>query len=114
MATETINATGRRKSSIARVRLVMGGEGTIQINDRTFEDYFPNDILRSRVLRPLVLTEKLKAVSVIALANGGGVSSEAGAVSHGISRALLKLDASLRGTLKKRGLADPRFANEGT
>ena len=104
MATETINATGRRKSSIARVRLVMGGEGTIQINERTFEDYFPNDILRSRVLRPLVLTEKLKAVSVIALANGGGVSSQAGAVCHGISRALLKLDASLRGTLKKEGL----------
>ena len=104
MATETIQATGRRKSSIARVRLIMGGEGTIQINDRTFEDYFPNDILRSRVLRPLVLTEKLKAVSVVALANGGGVSAQAGAVSHGISRALLKLDASLRGTLKKEGL----------
>jgi small subunit ribosomal protein S9 len=104
MATETIQATGRRKSSIARVRLVMGGEGTIQINERTFEDYFPNDVLRSRVLRPLVLTEKLKSVSIIALANGGGVSSQAGAVSHGISRALLKLDASLRGTLKKEGL----------
>lgn len=104
MNTETIRATGRRKNSIARVRLVVGGDGLIRINERTFEDYFPNDILRLKVIRPLMLTEKFKAVTIEALADGGGVSSQAGAVSHAISRALIKLDVALRGTLKKEGL----------
>jgi small subunit ribosomal protein S9 len=104
MATEMIQATGRRKSAIARVRLVPNGDGTVQINERTLEDYFPRDVLRTRVLRPLVLVEKLKAVSIQGLVDGGGIAAQAGAVAHGISRALLKLDGSLRGTLKKEGL----------
>src|SRR5579884_4212454 len=97
MNTEFIRATGRRKTSIARVRLVPGGEGNIRINDRTFEDYFPNDILRLKVMRPLMLTERFKSLSVEALADGGGLSSQAGAVSHAISRALIKMDSGLRG-----------------
>jgi small subunit ribosomal protein S9 len=104
MATEMIQATGRRKTSIARVRLLPGGEGNIRINERALEEYFPNDVLRTRVMRPLMLTEKLKAFTVEAIADGGGVSAQAGAISHGISRALLKVDAGLRGILKKEGL----------
>ena len=104
MSTETIRATGRRKSSIARVRMIPGGDGLIRINERTFEDYFPNDILRLKVIRPLMLTEKFKSVTIEALADGGGVSSQAGAVSHAISRALIKMDVALRGVLKKEGL----------
>jgi len=101
---ELIQATGRRKTSIARIRLVPGGEGNIQINERSFEEYFPSDTLRAKVLRPLILTEKLKTLSVEGLVDGGGIAAQAGAVSHGISRALLKLDSALRGTLKKEGL----------
>ena len=104
MANETLQATGRRKTSIARIRMVVGGDGSIQINERNYEEYFPRDTLRARVVRPLMLTEKTKAVSIIGRVNGGGIASQAGAVSHGISRALLKLDAELRGTLKKDGL----------
>jgi small subunit ribosomal protein S9 len=104
MATETIQATGRRKSAIARVRLVPDGDGSVQINERTLEDYFPRDVLRTRVLRPLVLVEKLKGVSIQGRVDGGGIAAQAGAIAHGISRALLKLDAGLRPALKKEGL----------
>ena len=104
MATDFIQATGRRKSAIARVRLTPNGDGTTQVNERTLEDYFPRDVLRTRVERPLVLVEKLKAVNIDATVNGGGIAAQAGAIAHGISRALLKLDAELRGTLKKEGL----------
>lgn len=104
MATEEIfKATGRRKTSIARVRLVKG-DGSIKVNNRDFEEYFPRETLRSAVLRPLVLTEKKADFSVISLVDGGGVASQAGALAHGISRALLKVNAELRGTLKKEGL----------
>ena len=104
MATTEIQATGRRKSAIARVRLDPNGDGTIEINERTLEEYLPRDVLRSRVLRPLVLVEKQKAITIHCRVDGGGISSQAGAISHGISRALLKLDAELRGALKKEGL----------
>lgn len=101
---EMIQTTGRRKSAIARIRLLNGGDGTITINERTFEDYFPRDILRTKVLRPLVLTDKQRSVSISTTVCGGGVSAQAGAVAHGISRALLQVDANLRGILKKDGL----------
>lgn len=103
-AKETIQATGRRKSSIARVRLVAGGDGTITANSRTFEDYFPSDTLRAKILRPLLLTERAKVYSVDVILDGGGISSQAGAFSHGISRALIKADPGLRPVLKKEGL----------
>lgn len=103
-------ATGRRKSSVARVRM-QAGDGGIKVNGRAFEEYFPRETLQSKVVRPLVLTEKLKDLQVISLVDGGGVSSQAGAVAHGISRALLKFNIELRGALKKEGLLtrDPRM-----
>ncbi len=104
MATDTISTTGRRKTAIARVRLVPNGDGTIVVNNRTFEEYFPRDVLRAKVLRPLLLSEKQKGVTILTRVNGGGIAAQAGAISHGISRALLVLDISLRGMLKKDGL----------
>ncbi len=111
MATEQLQATGRRKTAIARVRLIPGGEGTIQINGRSVEEYFPRDTLRAVVLRPLMLTEKARDFRVETLVDGGGIAAQAGAISHGISRALLKVDAAMRSTLKKDGLLtrDPRM-----
>jgi small subunit ribosomal protein S9 len=103
-ATEFIQATGRRKTSIGRVRLFPTGDGTVQVNNRTLEEYFPRDVLRSTVLRPLLLTEKARSVSIIARVDGGGIAAQAGAIAHGISRALLKLDIALRPSLKKDGL----------
>jgi len=101
---DKIQATGRRKTSVARVRLIPGGDGTIQINDRTLEDYFPRDVLRAKVMRPLLVSEKHRSVSVFGRVDGGGIAAQAGALSHGISRALLKLEGTLRGSLKKDGL----------
>ncbi len=103
-SSEIIRATGRRKTAIARVRLVPGGDGTIQVNERTFEEYFPRDTLRAKILRPLILTDKTKHFTVVSLVGGGGIAAQAGAVSHGISRCLLKVDEGLRGVLKKEGL----------
>jgi small subunit ribosomal protein S9 len=111
MATEMIQATGRRKTSIARIRLYQGGEGNIAINDRTLEDYFPRDTLRAKILRPLLSTDKHRSLSIKGTVVGGGVASQAGAVAHGISRALIKLESGLRPVLKKEGLLtrDPRM-----
>ena len=110
MAEEFIHTVGRRKRAIARVRLFSTGEGEITVNKRNLEDYFPREVLRSKVLRPMMLTEKLKGIKVKATLKGGGISAQAGALAHGISRALEKMDASLRGVLKKDGLLtrDPR------
>lgn len=107
---EMIQATGRRKTAIARVRLLNGGDGTITVNERVFEEYFPRDILRTKVLRPLMLTDKQKSVSVKTTVVGGGISAQADAIAHGITRALLVVDVNLRGVLKKDGLVtrDPR------
>ena len=101
---EMIQATGRRKTSISRVRLFPKGDGSIQINERSVEEYFPRDTLRAMVLRPLLVSEYSKGVSVKGRVNGGGIASQAGAFAHGISRALLKLNPELRGALKKEGL----------
>lgn len=102
-STQVYQATGRRKTSIARVRLIPG-EGGIKVNEREFEEYFPRETLRSVVLRPLILTEQGRAYTVLGRVDGGGIASQAGALAHGISRALLKVNAELRGTLKKEGL----------
>lgn len=102
--------TGRRKEAVARVRL-LPGNGRILINRRPVEDYFPVKSIQAVVMQPLRLTATLDKYDVIANVRGGGVSGQAGAVRHGISRALLQLDeGSLRRTLKQAGLLtrDPR------
>ena len=102
--------TGRRKESVARVR-VYAGTGKVTINDRDIDDYFGLDTLKLIVNQPLVLTETKEKFDVVCRVNGGGVSGQAGAIRHGIARALLQYDESLRPILKKAGLLtrDPRM-----
>ena len=95
-------ATGRRKKAIARVRLVPG-EGKVTINKRDQEEYFGLETLRMIVNQPLVLTATKDKFDVLVNVNGGGFTGQAGAIRHGISRALLKADETLRGELKKAG-----------
>jgi small subunit ribosomal protein S9 len=95
--------TGRRKSSVARVRLVPGN-GQILINDRGIEDYIPFEALREVVKQPLVATETLGSYDVVVNVNGGGYTGQAGAIRHGIARALLQADPEFRPTLKRAGL----------
>lgn len=99
-----ILATGRRKTSVARIRLTPEGNGEITVNARSLEDYFPLESLRAQALKPLMLTERLKSVSVRGLVDGGGIAAQAGAISHGVSRALIKMDPALRSALKKEGM----------
>lgn len=94
--------TGRRKSSVARVRLV-AGEGNIVVNGRDVNEYFNYETLIRDVKQPLVLTGTENKYDVIVKVEGGGFTGQAGAIRHGISRALLKADAELRGDLKKEG-----------
>jgi len=94
--------TGRRKSSVARVRLVPGS-GKITINGRDIEDYFGLATLKLIVRQPLVLTEMQNKVDVLCRVHGGGISGQAGAIRHGIARALTSVDIELRPTLKKAG-----------
>jgi small subunit ribosomal protein S9 len=110
MAQVQYYGTGRRKHSVARVRLVPG-EGRIVINKRDMEEYFGVETLKMIVRQPLNLTETLGNYDVIVLAHGGGISGQAGAIRHGISRALLKVDPEFRGSLKKAGFLtrDPRM-----
>ncbi|NTW02566.1 MAG: 30S ribosomal protein S9 [Oscillochloris sp.] len=103
--------TGRRKTSVARVRL-FPGNGEFVVNGRNTEDYFGvRDLLQRNIRQPLVLTNNLDSFNVLVKVRGGGVASQAGAVRHGVARALLDLDADLRATLKKAGLLtrDPRM-----
>ncbi|MCL4425664.1 MAG: 30S ribosomal protein S9 [Firmicutes bacterium] len=102
--------TGRRKEAVARVRL-LPGRGDIVVNERPVEEYFGLKTLQNRVRQPLVLTNTLGRYDVVVLVRGGGTSGQAGAVRHGIARALLKVDGSLRLALKKAGLLtrDPRM-----
>ncbi len=95
--------TGRRKSSVARVRLVPG-EGRVTINGRDFEDYITFAALREVVKQPLVATETLGSYDVLVNVHGGGFTGQAGAIRHGISRALLQADPEYRTTLKRAGL----------
>ncbi len=103
--------TGRRKSSVARVRVYEGGTGSIIINGREIDDYFGLDTLKLIVRQPLVATDLLGKVDVICTVKGGGVTGQAGAIRHGISRALLGLNAEYRATLKAAGFLtrDPRM-----
>jgi len=101
--------TGRRKSSVARVRLTQG-TGIITINGRSFEEYIPNGLTRLDVLQPLVMTDNQGSLDVIAEVEGGGITGQAGAIRHGISRALLELNPEYRKTLKPAHMLtrDPR------
>jgi small subunit ribosomal protein S9 len=96
-------ATGRRKTSTARVFL-RPGTGEIAVNSRSFESFFPTEVLRTQVRTPLLLTETADKFDVLATVAGGGVSGQAGAVRLGITRALIEYNAELRRRLKKEGL----------
>ncbi len=102
--------TGRRKKSVARVR-VYPGTGKIIINDREIDNYFGLETLKLLVRQPLVLTETAEKFDVICKVQGGGVTGQAGAIRHGLSRALLQHDENLRPLLKKAGFLtrDPRM-----
>jgi small subunit ribosomal protein S9 len=102
--------TGRRKKSVARVR-VYHGEGKITINDRDIDDYFGLDTLKLIVRQPLALTQTAGKVDIVCRVAGGGVSGQAGAIRHGVSRALLLYDPELRPALKAAGFLtrDPRM-----
>ena len=110
MAQVQYYGTGRRKHSVARVRLVPG-EGRIIINKRDINEYFGLETLKLIVKQPLNLTETLNKYDVLVIANGGGMSGQAGAIRHGISRALLKVDGEFRPALKRAGFLtrDPRM-----
>ena len=103
--------TGRRKSSVARGRLYEGGTGKITINGRDIDDYFGLDTLKLITRQPLVLTEMVEKVDIIATVTGGGVTGQAGALRHGISRALLLVNPEFRPVLKRAGYLtrDPRM-----
>jgi len=102
--------TGRRKKSVARVRLVPG-DGKIIINNRSLDDYFGLETLKAIVRQPLVLTDTSGRFDILCRVAGGGFTGQAGAIRHGIARALLKVDAELRAALKKAGFLtrDPRM-----
>jgi small subunit ribosomal protein S9 len=102
--------TGRRKTAVAQVRL-LPGSGKILINNRPFENYFPTESLRTEATQPLTVTGTTEKFDVQVNVRGGGPNGQAGAVRHGIARALLKVDASFRPTLKAGGLLtrDPRM-----
>ncbi len=96
-------ATGKRKTSVARVWLTPG-DGTVKVNRRAFEDYFPLEPRRLAVVKPLELANQRSAVNVNATVRGGGPTGQAEAIRHGIAKALLELDPDVRPTLKKEGL----------
>ena len=106
-----VYGTGRRKSSTARVHLIPNGNGNITINGRSLDEYFGLDTLKLIVRQPLMATDNVEKFDVEANVQGGGVSGQAGAIRHGIARALLKVDENYRGTLKAAGFLtrDPRM-----
>ena len=103
--------TGRRKSSVARVRVYENGTGSIIINGREIDDYFGLETLKLIVRQPLVTTDLLGKVDLVVTVAGGGVSGQAGAIRHGLSRALVTLNPEYRGSLKAAGFMtrDPRM-----
>jgi small subunit ribosomal protein S9 len=109
-STSTYYGTGRRKTSVARVWL-RPGSGAIRVNQRPFEDYFPRETLRMIICQPLQLTNTLGQFDATINVGGGGPTGQAGAVRHGIARALLEFDLALRQALKRAGLLtrDPRM-----
>ena len=102
MSKPLTQTTGRRKRAVARVRF-RPGTGVITVNKRALEDYFPSDTHRMILTEPLRLTNTIESYDVDATLDGGGSSGQAGALRHGISRALIELDPELRGELKKAG-----------
>jgi small subunit ribosomal protein S9 len=106
---DNVAATGRRKRAIARVKLTLG-QGVITVNKKPFEEYFPRPQLQQMVRQPLEATQSLTRFDVTVKAEGGGVTGQAGAVRHGIARALLAMDETLKETLRKAGFLtrDPR------
>ena len=102
--------TGRRKTSTARVYLRPGG-GSVQVNRKSFETYFPNETLRMIIRQPLNLTETANKFDIVVNVAGGGPAGQAGAIRHGITRALIEYNNELRPTLKRAGLVtrDPRI-----
>ena len=110
MAKEQFLGTGRRKSSIARVRL-MSGKGILTVNKRELDEFFGYETLKMLVRSPLVLTETLGSYDAMISVKGGGYTGQAGAIRQGIARALLKVNPELRGALKKAGYLtrDPRM-----
>ena|SRR5678815_2179152 len=107
---EEFIATGRRKTAVARIRMTPGN-GKIDINGKSFEDYFPTVPLQNTVLQPLQVVKLTNAYDISVNTTGGGATGQAGAARLAISRALLQVDANLRGTLKAEGLLrrDPRM-----
>ena len=103
--------TGRRKSSVARVHLFPNGTGSITINGRPLDDYFGLDTLKMVVRQPLAATDLLGKVDLVCTVEGGGVTGQAGAIRHGVARALLGVNPELRATLKAAGFLtrDPRM-----
>ena len=110
MAKAALTGTGRRKKSIARVRL-LPGKGNIVINGKSIDEYFGLDTLKMIVRQPLVVTDTLAKFDVFVNVQGGGFTGQAGAIRHGLSRALLDVDESFRAILKKEGFLtrDPRM-----
>jgi small subunit ribosomal protein S9 len=108
--TQEFIATGRRKTSVARIRMTPGS-GKIDINGKSFEDYFPTIPLQNTVLQPLQVVKLANSYDLYINTTGGGATGQAGAARLAISRALLLVDANLRGTLKAEGLLrrDPRM-----
>lgn len=106
-----VYGTGRRKSSVARVHLFQGGTGSITINGRDMDDYFGLETLKLIVRQPLNTTGTLGKVDIVAKVVGGGVTGQAGAIRHGIARALLQVDETYRTALKAAGFLtrDPRM-----
>ena len=110
MSTEAITATGRRKTSIARIQM-KSGEGNITVNGRPMEEYFPTVQLQNSLVYPLHVADSAQKFDINVIAQGGGVTGQVGAVRLALSRALLKVDPELRPTLKAEGLLtrDPRM-----
>jgi small subunit ribosomal protein S9 len=109
MAEKVITATGRRKTSVARVFLKLG-KGGIKINNRSLQEYFGRETARMVVLQPFDLTQTAGSFDIEVNVNGGGISGQAGAIRHGITRALMLANPDLRSPLKKAGFVtrDPR------
>lgn len=107
---EVIMATGRRKNAVARVRLIPG-TGKVVVNERSLSDYFGDKVLEQEAVAPFRITETEGKYDCIVKVQGGGLSGQAGAMRHGVARALLKADASLKETLKRAGYLtrDPRM-----
>lgn len=109
MAQKVFTSTGRRKTSVARVYL-REGKGNVRVNDRTLEDYFGRETARMVVLQPFQVTQTIEHFDTEVNVQGGGISGQAGAIRHGITRALLQVNPDFRASLKRAGFVtrDPR------